>query len=265
MLKRKFFILTAFLAILLIITLQCCNLFDVIAPVRDLSYKKIPFESSKDAPTHELWDTLVRQYVDHQGYVNYDGFVQDSAELNDYLSYLAKNVPDDISWNKEELLAYWINSYNANTVALVIRNLPVKSIKDIGSGIGAPWNIRFIPIQDRVLSLEDIEHRILRKMNEPRIHFAINCASKSCPILLNEAYSAEKIEEQLDNQTHAFLSDTTRNKIGKDKVQLSRIFQWFKPDFEKEGSLLAYISQYQEVNSKSKISYLPYDWSLNSL
>jgi hypothetical protein len=158
------------------------------------------------------------------------------------------------------------------TVKLVCDHYPVGSIKDIRRGIpfvNSVWDIKFIEIEGIGYDLNNIEHGIIRKeFDEPRIHFALNCASASCPDLRPEAYTAEKLESQLDEQTIAFLSDTTKNRISVDKLELSRIFFWYKGDFRQGGKgLQTFIDQHttKRVDVNAKIDYRPYDWSLNDV
>src|SRR5688572_6814246 len=154
------------------------------------------------APSHEAFTRLLKKHVSNQGKVNYSGFIKDSVELSAYLNTLRKNPPAK-SWSREEHIAYWINAYNAFTIELIIKYYPVKSIKDIGSSIqipfvNTPWDIKFIQIGKDKLDLNNIEHGILRKrFFDPRLHMVLVCASKSCPILLNEAYEAKTLDSQL--------------------------------------------------------------------
>ena len=212
-------------------------------------------------PKHDSWDNLLKQHVDEAGWVDYAGFENDRAALNKYLDVLQQATPTD-NWTREEQLAYYINVYNAYTVELILQNYPVKSIKDIKT----PWKQQLVRIGDKNLSLNDVEHEILRKMDEPRIHFAINCASVSCPRLLDEAFTAEKLEGQLDRLTREFLN-SDKNRYGKKKAQLSPIFKWFTKDFQVDGKkdVIGFINPYLEVplDPKTKISYLEYDWNLN--
>jgi hypothetical protein len=207
---------------------------------------------------HSEWTVLLKKYVTDEGQVDYKGFMQDKTKLDDYLMALSKQVPTN-DWKVQEQLAYYINLYNAQTVDLILRNYPLKSIKDIDG----PWTNDFIKIGAKELSLGALEHSILRKMNEPRIHFAINCASASCPKLLNEAFTPEKLEEQLEKVTIGFIN-SDNNTISNDKLELSRIFKWYKGDF-KNGELIQYINPYTDVkiDFKAKIKYKEYDWSLN--
>lgn len=203
--------------------------------------------------------------------VNYQGFKKDSIRLRSYLQTLSENEPSS-SWTEEEKLAFWINAYNAFTIELIIRNYPLKSIKDITKGptipfINSPWDLKFIKIGGKTYDLNSIEHGIIRKeFNEPRIHFALVCAAISCPKLRREAFEAAKLDEQLDEQTRDFLFDRTKNKIGNEKLSLSRIFQWYSGDFKYQGmNLIDLINQYVEfsIDQSVDIDYLGYDWRLN--
>ncbi len=209
---------------------------------------------------HNEWDSLLKKYVDDEGHVNYEGFKKAVTKLDGYLKALAANPPSK-NWTKEERLAYYINLYNAGTIKLILENYPVKSIKDIKS----PWDKKWILIGGKTYSLGEIEHEILRKMDEPRIHFAINCASFSCPRLVNEAYKAGHLEVQLNNAAVNFINDPNKNVISSERAELSEIFKWFKKDFTENGSLKDFINQYAKtnMNGKTKTGYLNYDWSLN--
>ena len=205
---------------------------------------------SQENKTHKTWNELLTKNVDAEGHVNYKGFIKDSVKFKTYLSALEKEAPKD-SWTKDEKLAYWINAYNAFTVKLIIDNYPVKSIKDIGGSlykINTAWDIKFINIEGEEYDLNNIEHGIIRKdFNEPRIHFAVNCASASCPILRNEAFVGAKLDAQLTDQARTFINDGVRNKITKDKAELSKIFRWFSGDFTKDKTLIEFINQYSNT------------------
>jgi len=207
---------------------------------------------------HTEWTALLKKYVTEDGKVDYKEFLQDKNKLDSYLNALSKQVPTN-NWSVQEQLAYYINLYNAQTVNLILRNYPLKSIKDISG----PWTTDFIIIGKKELSLGALEHSILRKMNEPRIHFAINCASGSCPILLNEAYTAAKLDEQLNKVTRRFIN-SENNSITEKNLELSRIFKWYKTDFF-DGDLIKYINQYSDVTvtPNAKIRFKEYDWNLN--
>lgn len=224
-----------------------------------------------DTPDHGIWNELLRKHVKSNGMVDYQGFKLESEKLDRYLDLLSANPPDRSTWSEAEQLAYWINAYNAFTVKLIVDNYPVKSIRDLGPKLEIPlvndvWHLKFFEIGGQKASLDEIEHSILRKeFEEPRIHFAINCASVSCPPLLNEAFVPEKLEDQLEKVARDFVNDSMRNKISKDKIEISSIFSWFKGDFTKNGSLIEFLNQYSvtQISPKAKISHLDYNWSLN--
>lgn len=218
------------------------------------------FSTKAQKIDHSQWTVILQKYVSDNGKVNYKGLKNDRASLTKYIDYLSKNAPKD-NWSNQEMLAYWINAYNALTVDLILRNYPVKSIKDIKK----PWEQRLWKLGNKLYNLDEIEHDILRQMNEPRIHFAIVCASVSCPNLQNEAYEASKLEAQLTKATKDFLNDPTKNYISRNGLELSKIFQWFTKDFKQHGSLIDFLNQYSGINisENAKIKYKDYNWSLN--
>ncbi|MFC5048197.1 DUF547 domain-containing protein [Aquimarina hainanensis] len=210
---------------------------------------------------HSIWDQILLLNVTKDGKVNYGGFMKDSSQLYEYFTLLSQNPPTE-QWSKEEKLAYWINAYNAYTIKLVIDSYPISSIKDIKD----PWNKKFFKINGEWYSLNDLEHKILRKMNDPRIHFAINCASFSCPVVWNRAYTGANVESALENQTKKFINDPLRNTITEDVVSVSKIFSWYKKDFKIDGkNVVDFINKYAttKIINQSKKGYKTYDWSLN--
>jgi hypothetical protein len=222
-------------------------------------------EPASNAPSHQRWNELLKTHVSEKGNVNYKAFIKDKDKFEQYLS-LIKNSHPNKQWSKDEQMAYWINAYNAFTVKLILDNWPVKNIKNIG-GAKSPWDIEFIKIKDKTYTLNAIEHEILRKdFNDPRIHFAVNCASISCPKLLNEAYTAEKLDQQLTARAKDFINRTSKNSIQQDKIIISKIFKWYKEDFTQNGTLIDYINQYSniQINKNAKIEYKEYNWSLNN-
>ena len=224
-----------------------------------ITFILISLNSKAQKIDHTLWSSFLQKHVTANGNVNYKSIKANEADLNTYLNQFVKISPQE-SWAKNETLAYWINAYNAFTIKLIIDNYPVNSIKDIKN----PWDKKFIPVDGKMISLNFIEHSILRKMNEPRIHFAINCASISCPKLLNKAYLPETLDSQLDVATTTFIS-SENNSIKQDKLALSKIFKWFAEDFKKEGSLIDFLNNYSKtkINSNPKIVYFGYNWDLN--
>lgn len=229
------------------------------------------FSPQNKTVNHDVWHKVLQKYVSTEGNVNYKGLKNNRKELDAYLKLLQANHPQS-TWTEPQRLAYWINAYNAFTVDLILQHYPVKSIRDIGGlikipGVQSAWDISFIVIEGKKYSLGDIEHKILRKeFNEPRIHFAINCASYSCPKLINQAFKAAKIEEQLQQVSIDFINDTKRNTIAKDKVELSKIFDWYKSDFTADGkTLIQYINQFTKIkiNNNAKLAFAKYNWNLN--
>lgn len=209
---------------------------------------------------HSPLQTLLERNVSVAGNVNYDSIKKDWSSLRAYIKTLGERLPDD-SWSKEAKLAYWMNAYNAMTVDLILRNYPTASIKDIKD----PWDQRLWKLGSKWYNLNEIEHKILRKMGDPRIHFGINCASFSCPPLLNEAFTAEKVDAQLEALAIQFVNDSKRNTITPDRIEVSKIFTWFAKDFKTDGSLVDFLNKYSEteISDKAKVRYRDYDWNLN--
>lgn len=209
------------------------------------------------------------------GVVDYAWLKKREAELDAYLDALARARP--ASRSRSEKLAFWINAYNAFTLKLILRHYPdLESIRDIEK----PWDTSEWKAGGKTLSLNEIEHEILRKeLKEPRIHFAIVCASFSCPDLAPQAYAAEKLEEQLDSAARGFLDDTKKGFRVAEKsesrlvVEVSRLFDWFEDDFKSSaGSVRQYLLKYlpkekadllKAPQTSVRIKFLGYDWSLN--
>ena len=227
---------------------------------------KIKYNKSSNVD-HSVWSSLLQKHVSQDGNVDYKGIINDKITLEQYLKTLSENPPHP-SLSKNGRLAYWINAYNAFTVKLILDHYPLNSIKDISEGlpmINSPWDIKFFKIGGVDFDLNTIEHEILRmKFDDPRIHFAINCASFSCPKLRNEAYESERLESQLKDQAFDFMNDASKNQITDTEIKVSSIFKWFRGDFTKKGSLHEYLSLYHsKVDEKNKITFGVYDWSLN--
>lgn len=226
------------------------------------------YPSTARPADYSLWDSLLQTHVSATGTVDYPGFIADSLRLRAYLGHLSRRHPNS-TWTREEQLAYWINAYNAFTVDLICRHYPVKSIKDIRPGIpfvNTVWDIKFIHIERATYDLNNLEHGIIRaKFQEPRIHFALNCASRSCPKLRNRAYTPQGLNSQLEKAASEFINDPSKNRISADQLQLSRIFLWYGGDFKKAGGVRAFVNRYSKTTSdkKAKMGYLDYDWRLN--
>lgn len=232
------------------------------------SVSKTVTENTKAATTntinidHSSWHNLLQKYVKDNGNVDYIGFKSEINTLNIYVNYLATQIPTE-KWTIQDQLAYFINVYNANTIKLIVDNYPTKSIKDISN----PWSKNRIKIGIENYSLADIENGILRKMNEPRIHFAINCASIGCPKLLNKAYTKDNVMALMEEATIEFINNDNKNKISADSIKISEIFKWYKNDFTQNGSLIDYINTYSKtkINTNTKVNYKNYDWNLNDI
>ena len=224
---------------------------------------------------HAAWTTILGRFV-RAGEVAYGRLGREGAPLlASYLDGLSSACADDYArWSRAERLAFWINAYNAFTVKLVLDHYPIASIRRIGWLPGAAFREAFIPmpgLKGGNVSLDDIENGTLRAdFREPRIHFALVCASRSCPVLRGEAYRAADLDRQLDDQARTFLADRTKNRFdpASNTLHLSSIFKWFRTDFEAgAGSLPAYVGRYlsdpRATAPGVRIEFLGYDWSLN--
>ena len=255
-------------AILCTVTLQSCNLLSA-AGISSQGQPTKQVEGTLTSTTansavnvdHSKWNVLLKKHVNNKGLVSYKGFIKEERALDAYLDQLASLDPSN-NWSVQELLAFYINLYNAETVKVILDNYPTKSIKDIKGA----WTEGRASVDGRALSLGGIENGILRKMNEPRIHFAINCASISCPKLLNEAYTAAKINEQLEKVTVEFINGD-KNEISATNPKISSIFKFYPKDFKvnDEQDIAGYINKYSKtkINSGAPLVYKDYDWNLN--
>ncbi len=253
---------------LMVFILHGCNLLSAAGigsqgqPIKKVESEMAAIQSASAMDIdHSQWDRLLKKYVDRNGLIDYKGFKNDREELDAYLKMLSQKKPDQ-DWSLQELLAYYINLYNAATVRLIVENYPINSIKDIDGA----WTKGRVRVGKRKLSLGGIENGILRKMNEPRIHFAINCASISCPKLMDEAFTASKINVQLNRAAKEFINGD-KNDIKPDKLTLSSIFHWYQKDFTVNGkqNIIGYINLFSRVkiNPQATISYKEYNWHLN--
>ena len=235
------------------------------------------------------WTSLLKKHVVLLGggkasQARYAGFASDSGALKAYtdsLSAVSSSVFNTFS--KPQQMAFLINAYNAFTVALILTRYPkLASIRDLGSLLSSPWKPKFIALLGTEMSLDNIEHDTLRakgRYDDPRIHFAVNCASIGCPMLREEAFVGERLEAQLDEQALRFMSDRSRNRFAEGKLQLSKIFDWYGDDF-KQGykgitSLGAFAARYANALADApvdrerikaqglEIGFLDYDWKLN--
>jgi hypothetical protein len=223
--------------------------------------EEAPVNITPGSPDHQAWDDLLKLYVDRRGRVNYNRLKSNEAALDSYLATLAQATPTT-DWTRNEGLTYWINAYNAFTFKLILNNYPVASITDLDGG--DPWKVKWIKLGDKTYSLNNIEHDIIRpNYQDPRIHFAVVCAAKSCPPLLNRAFRPGSLDEQLDRVTRTFINNSLFNSVTGD-VKVSKIFDWYQEDF---GDVKAYLNKYLDkpIPQDQEIGYKPYDWSLNKL
>lgn len=238
--------------------------------------------------THAAWDTLLQRHVvlspnGNASRVDYAGPRKERAALQAYLGELSSVAPTEFNrWSREQRLAFLINAYNAFTADLILTRYPdLQSIKDLGSFLQSPWKKAFFKLLGEQRSLDDVEHGMIRApgaFDEPRIHFAVNCASLGCPMLRREAYVAERLESQLENALRRFLADRSRNRhdAAAGALQLSKIFDWYKGDFEKGHrgirSVPQFLAAYADLladdaavrEARLPVRYLEYDWKLNA-
>jgi len=221
------------------------------------------------AEAQGIYADLLKNYVNN-GWVDYKGLQSKEAALDQYLDHLAG--VDASKLPRPDRFAFYINAYNAWTIKLILSGYPgIKSIKDLGNLYKSPWKKKFVRLGGTITTLDHIEHDILRpRFKDPRVHFAINCAALSCPPLLSEPYQGNRIDPQLDGVARAFINNPKRNYMIKSKLYVSRIFKWFKEDFNED--IIGFIGKYAEgtlkkqltaAREKINIKYLHYDWSLN--
>ena len=249
--------------------------------------------------SHAAFSTLLKKHVvlvdgGKTSKVNYVEFGKDRAALKSYLEALSKVSEAELNgWTKAQRMAFLINAYNGFTLELILQNYPTKSIKDIGGTFDNRWKRKFFKLFGQDSYLDKIEHETLRKpgaYDEPRVHFAVNCASIGCPSLREEAFTADKLDKQLEEQAVRFLSDRSRNRYDtkSGKLEVSMIFKWFKEDWESgfkgiDGKTPAiktredYFARYAKMladapadqqkiaDGKAAVSFLDYDWSINAV
>jgi len=223
--------------------------------------------------SHAAWDALLRQHVvllegGRASQLRYAGIAQERAAFRQYLDSLSRVGEAEFqAWSRPQQMAFLVNAYNAYTVEKILTRYPdIRSIWDFGKFFGNPFRDEFFPLLGRKASLDAVEHGMLRKRyGEPRIHFAVNCASVGCPMLREEAYVAPRLEQQLEEQTVRFLSDRSRNRYREGRLEVSMIFDWFREDFEpREAFLLRYAALLGvPPGVRPKLAFLDYDWSLN--
>lgn len=222
-------------------------------------------EASRAQLDHSNYDALLKKYVNEAGFVDYEGLATEQAALKSYLVYLGTNPPRK-DWETGEQFAYYINLYNASTLDLIIDNDMPGSIKDIDGPFGQVWIKKFIVVDGDDYSLADIEKGILQKMGDARIHFAINCASVSCPKLLKNAYTGKNVDDLMEQAANEFVNSDKNDLSDPNNPKLSSIFSFYPKDFKAEtGTVIKYVNQYADtkINEGATIQYKDYDWSLN--
>ncbi len=222
---------------------------------------------------HPAWDTLLKKHVvllegGKASRLRYADLARERPLLKAYLESLSQVGEAQFNgWSRPEQMAFLINAYNAFTVEKILTRYPrLGSIWDFGRVFGNPFRDRFFVLLGAPKSLDDVEHGILRKAyREPRIHFAVNCAAVGCPLLREEAYVAQRLERQLEEQAERFLADRSRNRFHDGRLEVSKIFDWFKEDFEPREE---YFMKYARIlgvppGASPPLAFLDYDWSLN--
>jgi len=227
------------------------------------------FDHSHAAFTAVLQATVANERV------NYDAMKKNPAPLEAYLGSLAAvNEKEFGSWSRDQRLAFLINLYNAATLKLVVQNYPIKSIKKIGNLIQGPWDQAVVPLFGKTVTLKYIEHELIRpRYAEPRVHFALVCAALGCPPLRAEAFAADRLGAQMDEQGRRFLTTPGKNRVeaAAGVLYLSPIFDWFSKDFtDQAGSVEKFVAPYfpeadrpSILSGKLKVKFTGYDWSLN--
>ena len=239
--------------------------------------------------SHAAWTALLKKHVvlldgGKASQLRYAGMAADRAALKAYLAQLsAVDAASFEAFGKPQQMAFLINAYNAFTVELILTKYPkLESIRDLGGLLSKPWSIKFVPLLGTTLTLDNVEHDRLRargRYDDPRIHFAVNCASIGCPMLREEAFVAERLDAQLDEQALRFLSDRSRNRLRDGKLEVSKIFDWYGGDFKLGhrgiASLPAFLARFanqladapadrERIRSQSvPVSFIDYDWMLN--
>lgn len=225
-------------------------------------------EQSSASISHTLWQNILDDYLIESGSQTLFQYAKvtdaDKKNLQNYLSTL--NSLDPRRFNRAEQYAYWVNMYNALTVNLILENYPLKSITKLGGLFSfGPWGDNIVVINSKKLTLNDIEHRILRPIwQDPRTHYAVNCASLGCPNLQSKVFTAENTQQLLDKAAADFINSMKGAKMHKEGIQLSSIYDWFNSDFGDNQALFQHLAKYRsDLNNYSGEISFDYDWRLN--
>lgn len=239
-----------------------------------LLFKAAPGQSSDStlSEVHKPYDILLQLYVS-EGRFDYNRMWRNEADLGRLSQYIdTLETMNPAEWPKNEALAYWINLYNAATVELVLQNYPLESIKDIGGFMKkSPWSKKVVKVAGRELSLKDIKDSVIRALfKDARVHFALNNASLGDPPLSGRAYLGERLEDQLEAACYSALHDERWLKIEEKEIWLSKIFDWYKSDFEGSGgSIREFLAKYREddretiMDKTRELKFMDYNWDLN--
>lgn len=240
---------------------------------------------SKQTINHQAFQVFLNHHVVHtDSGINAVKYAQvsdaDQAKLHRYIKHLTHIDIDH--YNRDVQMAYWINLYNALTIQVVLQHYPVKSIRDIDLGSGGlfsslfgggPWDAKLVTVEGKQLSLNDIEHRILRPIwQDPRIHYAVNCASYSCPNLSQKVYKGKHIDTMLDQAAKTYINSPRSVSIHNGKLRVSSIYKWYQADFGgSEKGVIQHFKHYAKPQLKHKLKAFSsidsyhYNWQLNSL
>lgn len=212
-----------------------------------------------------VFDALLKTYVNKDGYVDYKGLRKNKIILNLYLDDLAKTIPGK-KWSSNKAKAFWLNVYNAYTIKLVLESYPLKKITAVKRNGKNAWKIPFAKVGGQTYSLDYIEHKILRRWHDdPRIHVGLNAGSISGPKFSNFIFTEKNVDIMLEKAMATFINDTSKNKISNNKIEISKVFEWYKEDFTYKTSLIEYINKYSAVKASddAQVTYLEYNWTLN--
>jgi Protein of unknown function, DUF547 len=233
---------------------------DIAAEAAPTTQKPEVAHTFSEKPSHQQWTALLFKHVSAAGDVSYQGFKQDMDAVKSYLEHLSTNSPQK-DWSRNDHMAYWINAYNAATILLVLENYPLKSIQNLDGG--KTWDVKRISLGGKKYSLNEIENDILRaKYKDARIHFAVNCAAKSCPPLHNMAFEPSFLNQQLEDRAKGFVRSKKYNTYDGNVVEVSKIFEWYGQDF---GDIRQFVNKYltQQIPEGTQIGFRDYNWALN--
>ena len=265
-------------SVLGLVLIACFSLSIDAAPKKKALDFWLPHDVQNTTPVdHSPWQRLLDKYLigDHSSGINRFRYskvaAEDKTKLQSYIKSLAARNPRTLS--RPEQMAYWINLYNALTVKLIVDNYPVESIKNLGKGFFSfgPWDDDIVEIEQQKLTLNHIEHGILRPIfNDPRIHYAVNCASLGCPNLSARAFTAENLESLLTYAAKTYVNHPRGVSLKDNKLVISSIYHWFKEDFgDSQQALIDHLVKYAQPELQTKLRRYrggikhEYDWKLN--